>query len=329
MTENEIRIEYERLRPLYQKLRDETVYILENELTRANIKVTGVLGRVKTLDSLLEKVERKQIRGYPFNELQDLCGTRVVCLFLSQLSDIDRVIRDNFRVQTSENRLDTMSENEVGYLSVHYIVRLPSTYAGPRYDNIRELLCEIQVRTISMDAWANVSHSLSYKHPVDVPKELRRAFFALSGLFYVADTQFETFYKAVESMRREVQIQANSGTSLLQEDLNNDTLRAFLQATYPARRQTEDVSELLGELWEAGYRNVGQLKLALDRGWSDFIEYENIHPPEGSKGSKYTTVGLVRVTLEIIDEKFAGVRPFALHRKRHSKLRNGSEPVAD
>ena len=59
-------------------------------------------------------------------------------------------------------------------------------YSGPRYDNIAVLPFEIQVRTIAMDAWANVSHHLDYKSDKDVPAELRKDFYALSGLFYLA-----------------------------------------------------------------------------------------------------------------------------------------------
>ncbi len=56
-------------------------------------------------------------------------------------------------------------------------------YKGPRYDTIVGMPFEIQVRTILMDAWANVSHYLAYKSDIDVPINLQRDFYALGGLF--------------------------------------------------------------------------------------------------------------------------------------------------
>ena len=58
---------------------------------------------------------------------------------------------------------------------------------------------EIQVRTIAQDAWDSVSHYLDYKNN-SIRDELKRDFYALSGLFYVADTHF-SFIKQ-DKMRR-------------------------------------------------------------------------------------------------------------------------------
>jgi putative GTP pyrophosphokinase len=64
-------------------------------------------------------------------------------------------------------------------------------HSGPRYDPLKHLRFEVQVRTIVMDAGAAVSHHLDYKGGTSVPSELRKDFYALSGLFYVADQHFE------------------------------------------------------------------------------------------------------------------------------------------
>ncbi|MBI4489516.1 MAG: hypothetical protein HY694_10565 [Deltaproteobacteria bacterium] len=54
---------------------------------------------------------------------------------------------------------------------------------------------EIQIRTIAQDAWASISHYLDYKKESDIPAQLRRDFYALSGLFYVADRHFAMLKK--------------------------------------------------------------------------------------------------------------------------------------
>jgi putative GTP pyrophosphokinase len=80
-------------------------------------------------------------------------------------------------------------------MSVHHIVRFGSKHKGERYDNIKNIPFEIQVRTIAMDAWANISHYLDYKTEQDIPTELKRDFHALSGMFYVADKHFQLFFE--------------------------------------------------------------------------------------------------------------------------------------
>jgi ppGpp synthetase/RelA/SpoT-type nucleotidyltranferase len=72
---------------------------------------------------------------------------------------------------------------------------LPDNYTGPRYEDLKGLKAEIQIRTIAMDAWSNVSHYLEYKTPEAAPSSLRKDFYALSALFYLADTHFELFFQ--------------------------------------------------------------------------------------------------------------------------------------
>jgi len=86
---------------------------------------------------------------------------------------------------------------------MHACISLPNHFRGSRYDPIKSLKCEIQVRTASMHAWATVSHHLDYKQEADIPSELKDDFYALSGVFYIADSLFEQFREArAGSIRR-------------------------------------------------------------------------------------------------------------------------------
>ena len=62
-----------------------------------------------------------------------------------------------------------------GYRSYHVIINYPiNSIAG-----YKEIICEIQIRTLAMNFWATIEHSLKYKYehyiPEDVAKRLRRA----------------------------------------------------------------------------------------------------------------------------------------------------------
>ena len=195
--------------PLFEQLREEASYALSEAIKAAGIKYHSFPSRVKQIDSFLEKVRNREVKQAaetknadwaPLEAIHDIVGLRVVCLYISDLDRIAGVIRDTFEVLSEDNKIEGAEVSSFGYMSVHFIARLKTSYAGPRYDKILGMLFEIQVRTIAMDAWANVSHHLDYKSDKDVPADMKKDFFALSGLFYVADRHFEMFYsRSLES----------------------------------------------------------------------------------------------------------------------------------
>jgi ppGpp synthetase/RelA/SpoT-type nucleotidyltranferase len=199
----------------------------------------------------------------PFSEISDLVGLRVVCLFLSDLPRIGRIIRDTFHVTREDDKLNDMHVNTFGYFSVHFDCRLNETYAGPRYDGLAGLTFEVQLRTIAMDAWANVSRHLSYRAGTGVSPELARDFYALSGLFYIADKHFELFYAASSASTQEetARLEASSSDEFLGENLNLATLTVYLRKAFADRRQVQGVAlaGLLEELVGLEFKTVREL----------------------------------------------------------------------
>jgi ppGpp synthetase/RelA/SpoT-type nucleotidyltranferase len=171
----------------------------------------------------LDKSRRKNCKN-PIEEIQDIVGLRIVCLFLSDISRISEIIRESFDSITEDNKIYDSEDALFGYLSAHSIVKLKSDCSGPRYRDLKGEHFEIQIRTLTMDAWANVSHYLDYKSKMDIPRELKRDFYALSGLFYVADTHFEMFFKSRQKVAQRLE---EFGLSPTQE-INFDSLSIYL-----------------------------------------------------------------------------------------------------
>ncbi len=187
----------------FENLETEGLYIIHKALQSTDIKLHSIGSRVKDLQSFLDKAERIQTKK-PFEEVHDIVGLRVICLFLSDIDRIGTAIREAFLVVSEDNKIEGSEVSSFGYMSVHFIVTRKKEYSGPRYDHILKIPFEIQVRTIAMDAWANVSHYLEYKSEIDVPTDLRRDFYALSGLFYVADKHFEVFFRSRDESREQM-----------------------------------------------------------------------------------------------------------------------------
>lgn len=166
---------------------DEVKYIISRAIGREHIKIHHIFDRVKRFDSFLSKIKRKNLQD-PFNEIHDLIGFRIICLFAEDINKIGGLLIKEFDVFDIENKLDDADYDVFGYMASHYKARLKNDY---EINNIAiDYSFEIQVRTIAQDAWASISHYLFYKHETILPENLRRDFHALSGLFYIAATHF-------------------------------------------------------------------------------------------------------------------------------------------
>jgi putative GTP pyrophosphokinase len=232
-----------------------------------------------------------------------------VALFLADISRIGGVIHKTFDVVSEDNKLEDQSVASFGYFSVHFVARMKKEYAGPRYDSLAGLQFEIQVRTIAMDAWANVSHYLEYKTESDVPKELKRDFYALSGLFYVADTHFQMLFKAREESRKQLSEEFATGTSALDQPINLDTLTSYLEAKFPDRTHSRmgAVSDLVQELARANYQRISAIDEEVDRTAKVLEKFEKSEA-EKNPQFRYADVGAVRISLSILNPKYLKAR---------------------
>jgi putative GTP pyrophosphokinase len=173
----------------YRTLVDYVDYLLHKSIENYKIKIHSITNRIKEIDSILKKMRRKHLSN-PFEEMHDVVGFRVVCLFLEDLDEIGRIIKKEFRIFDENNKVHDKELDIFGYMSLHFKAKLRESFEEPPNQSIKEIPFEIQVRTISQDAWASISHYLDYKKENIISDELKRDFYALSGLFYVADTHF-------------------------------------------------------------------------------------------------------------------------------------------
>lgn len=302
-----IKDEYLKRKPNYERLEKEVEFILNQEMKSFAISIQPLEKRVKKLDSLLDKIKRKNENGVAvesLDEIVDVCGVRVICLFLSDIERIGNIIENTFRVESKDDKVLSKPKAEFGYFSVHYICKLPKDIRGPRYDDIKELQFEIQVRTVAMHVWSTISREIDYKSVLSVPSHLKRDFYALSGLFYLADLHFELFFRSSRDSRKSEEQKDYKTKAVRGEEINLDTVTTYLKQHYLDRTHSDAsvVSKLVEELVASGYRTIGRLGADLRRSGSVFKRYEREHPPAGVR--KFSDVGVVRVSLSITNEKY-------------------------
>jgi ppGpp synthetase/RelA/SpoT-type nucleotidyltranferase len=296
--------EYRKLRDAYGRLASEVEFALRAITEREGIKVHSVSSRVKTAKSIADKARRKEFDD-PLNQVNDIVGIRIVALFLTDLPRLDALVRESFEIHESDDKVTEGDPASFGYMSVHYLATLGDQHSGPRYDDLKDIAFEIQTRTVVMDSWANVSHHLDYKGASSIPEDLRKDFFALSGLFYVADKHFELFAeRARESqVRARKELEHEPAEAI---EINLDTMEAYLEERYSDRRQSDraSISEFVEEIAKAGYTEIGALAQMLDRGERRFLQYEQQSPPHGPD-SRFLDLGAARISLAIADPVFA------------------------
>jgi hypothetical protein len=192
------------------------------------------------------------------------------------------------------------------------VAKIPAEYVGLRYDEIKDMPFEIQVRTILMDAWANVSHHLDYKGEASVPQELRRDFYALSGLFFVADKHFELFFDQSKTSQETAPERLRT-TSEAEVAIDLDTLEAFLQEQLSDRERgsREEISELVEELSALGFSTIEDVRGLLNRHLPVAIAVEEGTDEryEVEAGARFADVAVLRFALieEVGFEKYEEV----------------------
>jgi putative GTP pyrophosphokinase len=159
-----------------------------------------VKGRVKSFESYFKKFIRLLKHNVSPNPgITDLIGVRVVCPFMEDLSAVEKILKEKYKVIEAE-RKGNHTFREFGYESIHLLISVPEDISANEGIPPGET-AEIQIRTILQDAWAEVEHELVYKAeftPFDAP--LKRKLAAVNASLSLADIIFQE----VRSYQREL-----------------------------------------------------------------------------------------------------------------------------
>jgi putative GTP pyrophosphokinase len=142
-------------------------------IRNSNSPIEFVTGRVKPLASIYDKSRDKCIPFEPTprlgNELQDIAGVRIMCQFVDDIATVTELIRQRNDMRVIEEKDYISHSKPSGYRSHHIIVEYPvETIQG-----CIVVVAEIQIRTLAMNFWASIEHSLNYKYKGVFPEEIK------------------------------------------------------------------------------------------------------------------------------------------------------------
>lgn len=124
--------------------------------------IENIKSRVKSFDSLLKKIRRKNI---PLTmtaieeNIQDIAGVRVICSFPDDIYRLADCLLSQDDIILLEKKDYIKNPKPSGYRSLHLIIQTPIFLQEGK----RMVTVEVQLRTIAMDFWASLEHKLRYK----------------------------------------------------------------------------------------------------------------------------------------------------------------------
>ena len=219
---------YRTIRPTYEKFAKRLNGLLSDLLS--DLSVHEVKCRAKTVASLGKKACKLAKKQHdtdpdfpkypePFDPrtgITDLAGARIITYLPSVIEDVKKVIESEFRlVEPWEDKGEKLTDTgRIGYKSIHALVVLSDVRRELReFRDYRDLVLEIQIRTILQHAWAEMEHDIRYKSVEDIPRIINSRFTALAGLIEIADREFQ----AIQDYDRQLKEQV-AQTSQLREE---------------------------------------------------------------------------------------------------------------
>jgi len=187
--------------------------------------------------------------------------------------------------EKSTDKIKSLAHDQFGYLSTHKIITLSkSRLKLKEWKKYKDIIAEVQVRTVLQHAWATISHSLQYKHEDDVPYEFRRKLTRVSGLLELSDEEFCELRNAQKDLIRDltekirksefnVPIDIHSVNEYLSASPTVDRIFQILKSLRYTEISRSPEDEFLGEeqILERKEDTISQIPIA-----TKYIEIESI-----------------------------------------------------
>lgn len=180
--------------PVLERLLGQLMARIQGSLDEAGL-FPAYKHRIKSFPSYFTK-KLKYLRESMQNHavaapITDILAVRIICPFIGDLKRVEEALDGAFSVKEVERKGADRSFKEFGYESTHLLLDIPPDILGA--DTLIEpAVCEVQIRTILQDAWAEVEHELVYKAeftPFDEP--MKRKLAALNANLTLSDMLFQ------------------------------------------------------------------------------------------------------------------------------------------
>ncbi|MBR6701458.1 MAG: GTP pyrophosphokinase family protein [Firmicutes bacterium] len=164
---------------------------IRNEYRKNNehSPIEFVVGRVKQVPSIIEKAKKLGLGEDEIDQLDDIGGIRIICQFEDDIYKIVEMVRarEGMDLEIVLEKDYVKDVKESGYRSYHIIIKYPIfTIKGLKF-----VFLEIQIRTMAMNFWATVEHSLRYKYKEELPAHVAEKLKSTAHEVYKLDKEMQ------------------------------------------------------------------------------------------------------------------------------------------
>ncbi|WP_334332329.1 MULTISPECIES: GTP pyrophosphokinase [unclassified Companilactobacillus] len=158
-----------------------------------------VTGRVKTVDSIKEKMRRRFIsEDLLKQDMQDIAGIRIQCQFVEDIYEVAKLLHIREDMQVIEERDYIANSKPSGYRSYHVVIEYPIQTSQGQIN----ILAEIQIRTLAMNFWSTIEHSLNYKYKGDFPEEINERLKRAAEASFMLDEEMSKIREEIQDAQQ-------------------------------------------------------------------------------------------------------------------------------
>lgn len=156
--------------------------------------IEAVNGRVKSISSILEKCRKKDIPLENITEkIEDIAGIRVMCQFVEDIYKVVEIFKKRKDMKIVQEKDYITNPKPSGYRSYHLI----ATYDVETMEGTKNIFIEIQIRTLAMNFWATIEHSLQYKYRRNIPDRIRERLNASAEAILKLDEEMSSIHDEI------------------------------------------------------------------------------------------------------------------------------------
>lgn len=155
--------------------------------------------RMKSIQSMMTKLSRKNMKvsiSSAVQNLTDIAGIRVICSYIEDIYTIADLLvsQDDIRLIRKSDYIENPKPN--GYRSLHLVLEVPVFLSEGR----TTVPVEVQIRTIAMDFWASLEHSLRYKGDGIMTQDIDDELFSAAQDIAALDLRMQSIHKRVDAL---------------------------------------------------------------------------------------------------------------------------------
>ena len=174
--------------------------------------IEEVNGRVKKISSILEKMQKKKIKFEDIEtKIEDIAGFRIICQFVEDIYTVAEMIRKRSDMEVKVEKDYITNSKPSGYRSYHLIVY----YDVITMKGTKRIHVEIQIRTLAMNFWATIEHSLQYKYRQNMPAHIRERLSGAAAAVIALDTEMSSVRSEIMDAQNSFQIKAHVVAEIL------------------------------------------------------------------------------------------------------------------